>query len=262
MPWILNSQSNQLLLFVLVLTRLSGLLMVAPIYGSSDVPIRVRALLAFALALLITPTQIDAAPPIPHSLVDLAIPMVGELLIGLTLGLGVLNLFLGAQLAGRVISQMSGQAVAEVFDPSTETSMPMFSQLLNLVTLAVFVTIGGHRLVMGALLSTFAELPPGGGFPWWSIADGLMVLVTESFNLGLRAAAPAIAALLLSTLVLGLIGRTMPQFNIIMIGFGINSLVSLGALAISMGAIVWMFEGQIEPMLMTLYDALTAPPPT
>ena len=256
MNWLSTTTVTQFVVFTLLLTRLTGLVMFAPIYSSTDVPMRFRALLIVALALILAPTQFHVDVALPDTLVDFSLSLTTELLIGLSIGLSVLCLFLGIQLTGRIIGQMSGMAVAEVFDPSTDTSTPLFAQLLNMIAMLAFLLVGGHRLVMAALLDNLEILPLGSGFPPTAV-DAVFVVLTQSFDLGLRAAAPATVALLLSTLVLGLIGRTMPQFNILMLGFGINSLVSMGTLFVSMGAIIWMFQDQLEPVLQTMFNALS-----
>ena len=121
-------------------------------------------------------------------------------MIGACLGLGVLILIQGMTLAGELISQASGLKLAEVFDPALDEEVPLFSRLMFLVTVSVFVCLGGHRLVMAGLLDTFQTIPPGGGgFPA-SLAEGFVTLVSLSFELGIRAAAPAVTALLLATL--------------------------------------------------------------
>jgi flagellar biosynthetic protein FliR len=81
-------------------------------------------------------------------------------------------------------------------------------------------------------------------------------LLTESFSLGIRAAAPAMVALLLVTLIMGIISRTLPQLNVMSFGFGISALATLGALWVSVGSIAWVFQEQLEPALETMLDAL------
>ena len=80
-----------------------------------------------------------------------------------------------------------------------------------------------------------------------------------SFSLGVRVAAPAVTALLLATLVLGLIGRTLPQLNIFAFGFGLNSLLAFAALGLTFGAAAWAFQDQIQPAMQTIFDALKTP---
>lgn len=247
---------GKLLLFTLVLTRVSGLVMTAPIFGSSEAPIRVRAMLAAAISLLIMPTQWDAAVPDPGTNLQYAVCVGGELVVGLTLGLAIVILFSGIQLAGQIIGQIGGMMLADVLDPTSGESVPLVSHLLFLTSLAVFVLIGGHRMVMAALLDTFVTIPIGSGAIPIDIGQTLVVLVTQSFSLAIRAAAPVVAALLLSTLVMGLISRTLPQLNILMVGFGMNSMVTLGALAFVIGAAVWVFQRQVEPSLQLIRQSL------
>jgi flagellar biosynthetic protein FliR len=121
----------------------------------------------------------------------------------------------------------------------------------------MFVLLDGHRLTMAALLDSFTELPPGQASLGTDYLDALMILLKESFVLGIRAAAPAMTALLLATLVLGLIGRTMPQINILAVGFGVNSLLSLGCLFTSIGVVAWAFPQQTSAAIDVLRNALT-----
>jgi flagellar biosynthetic protein FliR len=247
---------HELLTFALVLVRVSALVMIAPIFGPSAAPLRVRALLALVLALVIAPLELAKSTPRPETLAGCLVPLGAEALIGLALGLGVLLLFSAMHLAGQLISQMSGLQLADVFNPGFDTSVPVISQLLFYVTMAVFVTIGGHRRVVEALLDTFEWLPAGQGSFSRSITEAMTSLLAESFVLAVRAAAPAMVALLLATLILGLVGRTLPQLNVMALGFSVNSLTALATLGISLGAAAWIFQARLEPALETVLAAL------
>lgn len=259
--WISQLDVGKLLIFTLVLTRVSGLVMTAPIFGSTEVPVRIRALLAFALSVLVLPSQWDTVVPDPGTNLHYAVFLASELIIGLTLGLGIVILFSGIQLAGQMIGRVGGLMLADVFDPSSGESVPLFSRLLFLTSLAVFLLIGGHRAVMSALLDTFSNLPPGSGVVPVHVGETFVVLVTQSFSLGIRAAAPVVTALLLSTLVMGLISRTLPQLNILAVGFGANALITFGTLFFVIGAAVWVFQQQVDPTLQRLFESLGLPAP-
>jgi flagellar biosynthetic protein FliR len=143
-----------------------------------------------------------------------------------------------------------------VFDPGFETSVSVFSQLLFYVTLAVFVAIGGHRRVLEALLDTFVWMPAGQGEFAQSATAAMTSALAQSFALGIRAAAPAMVALVLATLILGLAGRTLPQLNVMVLGFGASALVTFVVLGVSLGAAAWAFQDQLEPVLETVLDAI------
>lgn len=259
MDWLSQIDAQKFVLFTLVLARVSGLVMTAPIYGTPEIPARVRALFAFALAVLITPSQWDVPVEDPGTTLNYLVFMGSELVIGLSLGLGIVILFSGIQLAGQMMGRIGGMMLADVFDPSVGTSIPMFSRLMLLVTMAVFVSIGGHRMVMAGLLDTFATIPPGSGAVPTEIANTFVLLMAQSFALAVRAAAPVVTSLLLSTLVMGLVSRTLPQLNILAVGFGMNSMLTFGLLGLSLGAAAWVFQEQLEPAMEILLEALHVP---
>jgi flagellar biosynthetic protein FliR len=247
---------NQFLVFVLVLTRLSGLFLMVPVFGPRAVPLRVRALLAVGMAALVTPTHWSAPVVAPANLLELAVLVGREAALGMMLGLGVLILLAGLQLAGAIVEQMSGMQLADVLSPSTDTNVPVFSQLLELVALAVFLAIGGHRQVFGALLDSFQWMPPGQvrlSSDWLAALSDLM---TQSFSLGIRAAAPVVIALLLAVLIQGLISRTLPQLNVMAVGFSANALLLLATLSLSLGTAAWLFQEQAETAIQFMREAV------
>jgi flagellar biosynthesis protein FliR len=257
--WLNQINVDKFVVFTLVLTRVSGLTMTAPIYGSKEVPARVRVLLALALAVLILPSQWDVEVIYPGNTLNYLVLIGGELVVGTCLGLGIMFLFYGMELAGEIISYVGGLMMSEAYDPSSDSSVPVLSRFLYLVTLCIFVCIGGHRLVMSGLLDTFQTIPPGTGLFTRSITDAFITLLTQTFSLGIRAAAPATIALLLATLVMGLISRTVPQLNVLMLGFGMNAMLIFGGMALTLGGMAWIFQGQIESALELLLDALHTP---
>jgi flagellar biosynthetic protein FliR len=253
---LLELYRDQFLLFVLVLTRVSGLVMTAPIFGSKNVPVRIRAFLALGLALIITPVQWDSAPAMPADLLNMLLLIAREAVLGLALGLAVMILFTGLHLTGQLIGQMSGMSLADTFDPTFDTSVPVFSQLLDVVTLSVFIAVGGHRLVLEALLDTFRSRPPGVRDLPVSMFDAITRITSESFAVGIRAGAPVMVALLLAMLLLGLISRTLPQLNVLAVGFSLNSMIMLLALAASLGGVAWVVQTHADAVLVTIRDAI------
>jgi flagellar biosynthetic protein FliR len=247
-----------LIVFTLVLSRISGLVMTAPMLMSAEIPLQVRGFLTVATAVLLTPTQLGAAIDYPRDLAGYGVLISGELFLGMLLGSGVMIILSGVQIAGQLISQLSGMSLADVFNPGFDSEVPLVAHLLYLTTLAVFLLIDGHRYLMGALLNTFATIPLGGGRMPATLSETIATLLTESFSLGIRAAAPAMVALLLATVLLGLISRTIPQINVLVVGFGVNSLLTLGMLAISMSSMVYVFQDSFTPAIDQIIETLHA----
>jgi len=256
MPLLETFLFNQFAVFTLVLARVGALILSAPIFGSTVIPIRARALLVVAISLLITPLVAANPPSDMTNLLVYARYLASEALIGLLLGFGVTLLLTGVQITGQIISQLGGTALADVFDPTLQSNISIYSQMFYYLTLAMFVLLDGHRLLMDALLDTYTWMPPGRGSLGNTYVEALTSLLSQSFLLGIRTAAPTMTALLLATLVLGLIGRTLPQINILAVGFGVNSLLTLGCLFASIGAIAWAFPQEIASAIDLLREAL------
>jgi flagellar biosynthetic protein FliR len=258
MPSLETFLVTRFMVFTLVLTRTSTLLMTAPIFGTAGLPRHVRALVAVAISLLVTPVYLGTTLPPVEQIVDYGHLLVNEALTGLLLGLSVNILFSGIQVAGQVVSQMSGLSLAAAFDPAFEEDVSVFSQLFYFLTMALFVAIGGHRIVMEALLDTFAIAPPGHAGLGHTFLEVLTNVATQSCALGIRAAAPLLTALLISNIVLGLISRTLPQINVIAVGFGVNGLLTLGVLVLSLGAVAWTFQDPATEVLKVVTNTIAA----
>ncbi len=258
MTWLNELLTTHLVVFTLVLARVGGVVMTAPLFSLLTLPANVRAALTCALALLVAPAQIDAVTVLPHGNLAWLAALGAEAMIGMALGLGTAIIVAGAQMAGQLTAQLSGLSLAEVFDPALETNVSVLSHLLGLFTLVVYLGIGGHRWLMAGLLDTFRALPLGGESVPQAVTELLITLVNESFSLGLRAAMPAVVALLLASLILALVGRTLTQLNVLSVGFGLNALVAFSVLAISLGSTAWLFEEQLQGAMTAVVDELTS----
>lgn len=262
MPTLAQLSFAQVLAFVLVCCRVGGLVALAPGFGAFSLPWRFRALLALAIGLVIVPACGTAVPPrlsaaTPNALCHCALLASSELLIGIALGVGVAILLHSAHIAGHWISQVCGLSLSEVLSPEGGEGTSAHAQLLYLVGLAAYVALGGHRLLVGALMESFRQLPPGTAIAANSLSSIMLDVLSQSFQLGIRGAAPAVGALLLSTVSLTLIGRAVPQLNVLSMGLGINSLVALSVLVASVGLTAHLLGSQIEPTVTDLVQRIT-----
>ncbi len=239
---------EHLVLGVLVMTRLSTLLMAMPAIGVG-VPKRVRAFLALMMTLLVAPSVAQVTPPdtLPaiDNLVDLTIAISREALIGMLIGATIQLIVTGIQLGGEAITSTSGMQLGDAVDPTSNSSMPSVARLVGLLVTAVMLLAGGHRIVLGILLDSYASMPVG----HVEFSDSMMTLIVDQLTAGtaagVRVAAPVVGALLLSNLVTGLISRTLPQINVLAIGLSINALAMLVVLALTIGSAGLLFQEEL-----------------
>jgi flagellar biosynthetic protein FliR len=211
--------------FVLVFFRLAGMMLFAPLFGSARLPRRVRAMLVLVLALGVTPgvPHVD----LPGSTWQLAAAIGGEMAFGLAMGMALSLVFVAAQWAGELIGQQMGINLGGVFDPQFGGSGSVLGELYFMLTLVVFLTIDGHHAMLQGVRDSFDALPLLTVGIDRGLFDTIAGLLSGATVLAIRLAAPMLVTMLIVDLVLGLIGKTMPQMNVMSAGLTLRSVVGM-----------------------------------
>lgn len=220
--------------FVLVIGRLGGLIMFQPMIGGLIVPVRVRMMLMFGLAVLITPL-VDLNAAAPDTFGGITLAMAGEVLLGALMGLMVRVVFLGLEMGGLLIAQESGLAFGQIADPTTGIQQSMVGNFYVQLASVIFLILGGHRALFAVALDTFRTVPLlGGGTVFIPGIEVLFDAMMVGAIIAVRVAAPVVLTLFLISVALGFISRTVPQLNIITIGFPIKGLIGFTMIAITL----------------------------
>ena len=227
--------------FLLVLARVLGLIIFAPFFASTAIPLRLRIALAIVLAIALS-GLLGGTFTAPSNLGHFVTALLSELVVGLVIGLGAALIFVGVRLAGLLIGQQIGISLADVFDPSFEGQSSIVGRLFFMLTLVLFLLLGGHRVLIGTLVGSFTNIQPG-SFAFASMpANGLTSLLSQAYLLAIRFAAPALVAVFLATVSLSFIARTIPQLNVISVGFPVQISTATLVLIISLGSICLAFR--------------------
>lgn len=241
--------------FALVLSRLTGLFVFAPLLSSAMLPRQIKALLAFALATAVYPA-IDHAATIPAGLdiFGLLPLMAGELAIGLSIGVLAAIPLMTAQLAGLISSQQMGMGLAAVYNPSIDIEGDVIGQILFFVALASYLAAGGLEVVYGTLLGTFRNVPIGAFALSQTPVDVLVGVVHSGFDAALRIAMPVLLILTLETVGAGLIMKTVPSLNIMNIGFPIRILLGMLMVIASLAITIEILMGDVDEDLTQISE--------
>ena len=226
---------------VLVIFRLGGLMIYGPVFGSSVIPPRIKIFLCLVLGLAIYPViGGDAgAVELRLDLWSLAPLVFMELMIGLVIGYLASLPMVAVQVGGLVMGQQMGLGFARFYNPSIEDDADILGQILFFMTLAGFLLIGGHESMFMAVLHSFHHIPlPAMAtlVPGPQLVSMFTGVLTAAFELALRVAAPLLALIFLQTLGMGFIAKTVPQMNILSLGFPMRVLA--GLTIISLGLVV------------------------
>jgi flagellar biosynthesis protein FliR len=201
----------------------------------------------------------------PRTTLEYTRVAVGEFALGLVLGLGVFIVLSGLSLAGQLLDQQSGLALGEIVNPGLDTEGSITGQFLFLLGMTVYLMepFDGHLRMITALVETFQLLPAGEAFVSEGAIRTLSGLVQGSLVLAIRVAAPALAVMSLVALIMGFLGHTVPQINVLVVGFPIRAMAGLVILGLSLTGAAELTLDAIGEALDSLTAALveTSPPP-
>ena len=230
----LNLPIEDVYRFMFVLVRVASMLFVIPFFESRNVPVLVKVGLAMAVAWLLLPQVHTQPPSIETSPVAFVLGLVSEIVIGLIIGFLLQLLFVGIQLAGQTAGFQMGFAIANVVDPASSMQIPMLSQFLNIFALMLFLCLDIHYYFIKALMDGFEIIP------FWSARlDGnifqlLTHAVSNAFLIAVKIGAPVMVALLLTSVALGLIARTVPQMQIFIVAMPVKIVLGMLFLGFSL----------------------------
>ncbi|MGB7815759.1 MAG: flagellar biosynthetic protein FliR [Methylotenera sp.] len=234
------------------LTRVLGVMATAPIFSHNSIPNRIKLGIGIVFTLIIMPML----PPLPQfeifSFQGLLI-LVQQLVIGLAIGFSMRLVFAAVDLAGQLIGMSMGLGFASFFDPQSQGQSTAVNQFLILLTMLIFLSLDGHLMIVTAMANSFITMPiaiGGSGINPMKIA-----LWGETiFSAGLLLALPAVAALLITNMALGILTRTAPQLNLFGIGFPITLSIGFLVLALALPGMLKPIENFIEQGISNMHQ--------
>jgi len=219
----------------LITVRLAAVLIMTPILYAFPVPATVRVALVFALAVMLTlafpALQLTVLPDTG----GLLLAALSEMVLGATLGLGILMAFAAFSVAGGLLDVQIGYGIAQVFDPVSRRQLPVLTAMFNRVAVVVFFIVNGHHALLRGLVYSFDRFPPGQP---WQYAGAVVPVLRQAaglFSLGFALIAPVVFCILLVELGLGVVARNLPQMNMFAMGIPVKIVVGLTALTFWFG---------------------------
>lgn len=212
--------------FFWVFIRISVIIFFLPLIGARGIPTVWKIGFSLILSLLLFP-QISLPKTYPQTTPDLLLGIASEVLFAFVLVFGVRILLAAVQMAGQYMGFQMGFSMARVLDPNEGAQSETLSEFLYVFVVLIFFTIDGHHLFIRALVTSFEEVPIHSFSLRPDIYDLMLKASGQMFVISVKIAAPVIITLFLANLCLGIVARTVPQVNILMIGFPINIFLGL-----------------------------------
>lgn len=225
---------EQLQALFLIFLRISGMIWLLPVFDGKSVPVLFKAGLCLAMSLLLLPLLRPVLPPVEGMTLAFGLGAAGELLVGMVIGFSVRLLFAGVQLAGQLAGFQMGIGIANVFDPVTSSQVSVIGQFNNLLAMVIFLATNAHHLFLRAVAESFRLVPPlgahDGGAAAWTVLD----LAGRMFVIAVQVGAPVVVVLMLASVALGIMARTVPQMNVFFVAAPANVVVGLFFIGLSL----------------------------
>lgn len=230
--------------FILLFFRFGALFMATPIFSHNSIPATIKFSMAFFFSIVFY----SSMPPlqIPITIPSIVIAILSELLFGLVIGVILQVAFNVITFAGGMISFMMGFSMASAIDPQSGVSMPIISQFLSLMALMVLFVIDMHHWILIYINQSLASIPLGGFLMSENIFNYVISSVTNMFMVGFMIAFPIIALSWLADVIFGMLMKTMPQFNLLVIGFPIKIMVAFAVLIATFTSTMLILKGQMQ----------------
>lgn len=239
----------QVLAFVLVVARLSGLFLLAPVFSSKQIPGRIKLMSLLVLALSMMPIVAQDVPSQIPSNIDLAMLLVKETVIGLALGFSVSIVFTAVQVAASLIDTSLGFSMANVIDPSSGSQGALLGSFYSIVATLSFLAVNGHHWLLIGFTRSFTIISVN-EFPRFDrMLDNATGIFAQLFAMAFQIAAPVLITLLLVDVVLGIVSRVVPQMNVFFVGIPLKIGVGFAAIIISLPMFVRFFESRVNDII-------------
>lgn len=217
--------------FLLILTRVSCFVFIAPFFSMQNTPRNVRIVLSFFTSILLYQT-LTPAPIVEYSTVlEYAIIIIKEAVSGLLLGFGATACSSIVNFAGSVADMEIGLSMVNLMDPATRQNSSITGVLYQYALMMMLVATGMYRYLFGALADSFTLIPVNGAvFNGESLVNSVVRFLTEYVIIGFRIVLPVFCVMILLNAVLGILAKVAPQMNMFAVGIQLKVLVGLSVI--------------------------------
>lgn len=235
-------------IFLLVFVRMTGLFVVAPIFGRRNIPVYFKIGFSFFVSLILVNTTVLQTVQYDDNLLGYALLIMKEFLIGLSMGYVAYLTYTAIYIAGEIIDMQIGFGVVNVLDPISNIQVPITSNIYFIISMLLFLIMDGHHMLIRALFDSFSSLPLGKAVFNAEIPDSVLGIFGTVLATGVRIAAPIVATVLIVDIALGTISRMVPQMNIFVIGMPLKIIIGLIVITITIPLFISVMQTVFELM--------------
>lgn len=241
----------------LIIVRVTSMLMFIPVFRGMEVPMTVKTGFSTFIALITLPYVVESGWTFDSSTTfSYFASIFNEIIIGATIGFIVYMLFTVFILSGQYYSMQIGFGIVNTFDPLSQTSIPIIGQFQNIIAMFIFIMLRAHSYLVIAVISSYKRFPQYSMNAFLFSVENMVNYFAQAFYIALVLAIPIMGALLILSLILGLLGKVAPQMNLMVLGFPLKIIVGLGTLTILEPILYTISENIIQRILTEVHNFL------
>jgi flagellar biosynthetic protein FliR len=248
---------NQVGFFLLIFVRITGIFIMAPVFGSKDVNTYIKAGLALIITYILFPLAFNSTIAIPEQLLPYLFIVLGEFVVGLIIGFVSSLVFSAIQMSGQLLDMQIGFGVINIIDPQSGGQVPLIGNFKYTLALLIFLATNGHHVLLSALFTSFKLIPVTGVVVHSTLTDFIIKMVSGTFVIALKISMPILITIVITDIALGILARTMPQMNIFVVGVPGKILIGLFVLSLALPFYIIFLEMAFNGMYKDIFQILS-----
>lgn len=254
MDTILTDLINKYQIFLFILVRVTGIFIISPIFSRRNIPNILKICFCVLLSfVLLNTVETDY---VSSNIIDFVIVIFKELCLGLFVGF-ISHMFLTSlYVAGQIIDTQIGFGMVNVFDPQSNSQVPIIGTFYNVLAILVFLTINGHHYLIKALVSSYDYISIGQFAFTKNVITQIIDILGQTFIIGFKISGPILATIFIADVLLGILARTVPQMNVFVVGMPLKIIAGFFVLVASLPLIVVALQHIFSNMNEEIFEFL------
>lgn len=218
---------NKVDIFLIIMARISGVFLAAPVFSSRNIIPQVKAALIIMISVIVFLVQQPQLAAVPTELASFIILLISEAFIGLIIGFASYLVFSVIYIAGYQLDMHIGFAMSNVVDPLSGVSVPLMGTFKYMIAMLVYISTSSYRYLFDAVFHSYKAIPLYGFSGDQLISQYIITMFGQVLILSVKLSVPIVGALLVAEVALGIIARTVPQMNVFIVGIPAKIIVGI-----------------------------------
>lgn len=246
--------------FLMILVRVASFIFIAPFFGMTNTPNRVKTGLSAMIAIIIYQMILPKNPLEYSGVIEFAIIVLKEGITGLLIGFAANICNSIILFSGKLIDMEIGLAMMNVFDPTSREQVAISGMLYNYLIMLLLIVTDMHHYILRAFIDAYEVIPINGTvFQWDHLMGSMGMFITDLMVIGFRIVLPIFATSMILNCILGVMAKVAPQMNMFAVGIQLKLLLGLAIMFVTIGLlpdVANFIFGEMKKMIVSVIEGM------